>query len=386
MGVEDDILEIVKSFDDLKISNIGNENFERANRVNFKPSKCKGICMNCEPETSELDGVLLEIVSEHKYLGTIVSEKGRKSDMRKRVTDCKGVLNEIVEVCKTSGVAEVRLKYAQMLVSSCFIRKFKHGCEVWDKLTKTETSILNKLIPDTFKRILEVPKSTPTWAVIHELGIVDLDLEIEMERILLANEVKKMEESKIVKQLFVGMYSKRIPGFCIRVEEALNTFGIPDLEYFNDINTERKVLKGLLVDIQNKRLIEGMMKLSKTDSLLMNYNYNGQIKPYLRELPFHESRMIFLLRTRMFPTKTNFPNRWSVSSLCTFCCEVETDEHLFHCCGYEDIHKGESDYKTFFQLDCGMEKLSHEAKVLLQIHERLLRTNEDSMLNGSGGT
>ena len=79
-----------------------------------------------------------------------------------------------------------------MLVNSCFIRKFKHGCEVWDKLTKTETSILNKLIPDTFKRILEVPKSTPTWAVIHELGIVDLDLEIEMERILLANEVKKM--------------------------------------------------------------------------------------------------------------------------------------------------------------------------------------------------
>ena len=155
--------------------------------------------------------------------------------------------------------------------------------------------------------------------------------------------------------------------------------------YFEDIDREREVLKELLVDIQNKRLIEGMMKLSKTDSLLLNYTYDGQIKPYLRELPFYEARVIFLLRARMFPTKTNFPKRWSVSSLCTFCCKVETDERLFHCCGYVDIHKGGTDYQTFIKLDCDMEKLSHEAKILLQIHERLLRINEDSTLNGGGG-
>ena len=378
----DDILEIVKSFDDLKISNIGNETFERANRVDFKPSKCKGICMNCEAEQSELDGVMLEMVNEHKYVGTIVSAKGRKSDLNKRVNDCKGVLNEVVEVCKISGVAEVRLAYAMTLISSCFKQKFKHGCEVWDELTQTETITVNRLIPDTFKRILEVPKSTPTCAVIHELGIIDLDLEIEMERILLANDVKNMDNNRVAKKLFESMYSKRIPGYCVRVEEALKTFGIDDFEYFQDISNCRDDLKGLLVEIQSKRLIEGMLKLSKTDMLLSNYDYDGKMKRYLSELSFHEARIVFLLRTRMFPTKENFPKRWSDSSLCAFCCEVETDRHLFSCSGYLDLHECKLDYQTFIRLNCGMEELSLGAKVLLQIHDRLLRTNEDSSLNG----
>ena len=40
----DDILEIV----DLDVTIIGNEIFEKINRIFFKPSKCKLICGNCE--------------------------------------------------------------------------------------------------------------------------------------------------------------------------------------------------------------------------------------------------------------------------------------------------------------------------------------------------
>ena len=120
-----------------------------------------------------------------------------------------------------------------------------------------------------------------------------------------------------------------------------------------------------------------MLKASKTNSMMRNFCYDGDMKPYLVKLPFHEARMIFLLRSRMFPSKCNFPGRWSQSKLCTFCCDIETDEHLFNCCGYMDLHKYEVKHEWFLSLDGDMQKLSSGAKILIKIYERLLQINED---------
>ena len=382
----DDVLEVNKSFMDLRVSNVGNECFERTNRVELKPSKCKAICSNCEKEETELDDAPLEIVEEHKYVGTLVAGKGRKSDLKKRINDCKGVLNEIAEICKVMGVSEVRMNFVLLLINSCFALKFKHGCEIWDRLNKAETNIVNSLIPDTMKRILEVSKSTPTTAVIHDMGIVDLDLEICMERILLAVKVMKMDSSRIVKQLFEAMFELMIPGFCSFLKEDLELFGIHDLAFFNDISDERKIMKEMMIKLQHERLVIAMMKGSKTDAMLLHFSYDGRMKEYFRMLPFHESRIIFLLRSRMLPTKVNFPNRWSTSLLCNFCCEKETDEHLFWCCGYIDLHRGELEHGTFIRLDCEINQLSLAARTLLKIHDRLLQSNEDlDRLKKDGG-
>ena len=117
--------------------------------------------------------------------------------------------------------------------------------------------------------------------------------------------------------------------------------------------------------------------ISKTDKILMNISYDGRIKDYLLKLPFEEARIIFLWRSRMFPTKCNYPNRWTTSKLCNFCCMIDTDEHLLSCCGFMDIHKYQIDHQMFLNLGTDMNKLSVGAKILLQFHERLLIVNED---------
>ena len=147
-------------------------------------TKCKLLYLNCESEPVELDGNILEVVEETEYLGTKVEDSGSsKKDMINRIKECKGVLNEIVEVLKLPGLSTIRLQYSEMLLGSCFKMKFKHGCEVWDFFNEGSRSLVNKLIPDTIKRILELPRSTPTLAIQYEFGVIDLDLEVEMERI-----------------------------------------------------------------------------------------------------------------------------------------------------------------------------------------------------------
>ena len=129
-----------------------------------------------------------------------------------------------------------------MQIETCFNSKFKHGCEVWDSLNKTNKDIVNKLIPDTLKRVLEVPKSTPTNAVIHDLGLNDLDLDIEMERILLADKVQGMNSDRIVKRLFFAMSNKKVPGFCVMVDDASEISGISNLSELTTMKDKRKSL------------------------------------------------------------------------------------------------------------------------------------------------
>ena len=124
----------------------------------------------------------LEIVCEHKYLGTLLANKGRISDLQMRIKDSKGVLNEIVELCRYEAIGAYRLKYMFTLLNSCFMTKFKHRCEVWDGMCKRDRDNVNRLIPRAIKRILELPRSTPATAVRHDFGLIQLQNEIEMEK------------------------------------------------------------------------------------------------------------------------------------------------------------------------------------------------------------
>ena len=74
------------------------------------------------------------------------------------------------------------------------------------------------------------------------------------------------------------------------------------------------MLKKKIIQIQKERLVAEMMADSKTDRLLLhNFHFDGNVKSYLLELPFEEARAVFMLRSRMFPTKDNFKGRWGLN-------------------------------------------------------------------------
>ena len=61
---------------------------------------------------------------------------------------------------------------------------------------------------------------------------------------------------------------------------------------------------------------------------------------------------------------------------------MDTDEHLFNCCGYMDlIHNTKVNYGMFWKLDVPMDLLSVGANVLLRIHDRLVLLHGDKELN-----
>ena len=371
----DDILELIKTKLDLILSSARSEIFQDETRLKFKPPKCKIMIMNqIEEICDEINGMILEIVDDHEYLGTIISNDGtRNVEIDRRIKEAQSVLNEIVLILKTTELAKVRLKYVGMLSNACLDSKVEYGCGVWSKLKSTQEKEINALKMKLIKRVLELPYSTPSSVVKYEFGITDLDLDCYMEKIVLAYNI--INKNGLGKKLLCTMMEKNVPGFCVELREALEIMNVnEDDEILRKDGKEiRKELKKQIVKIQKERLVEKMLGESKADRVLLNnFKFDGKVKKYLTELPFEEARVVFMLRSRMFPTKDNFKGRWGIE--CDFCHENETDVHLFSCVAYNDLLR-DVEYDMFMTLDRSMEELSIGARRLLLVKDRLENIN-----------
>ena len=371
----DDLLELTKTVDDTNEKSLSNEIFERKSRLNFKTSKCKVLPMNTKEKVDfYLDGAIMEKVDNHVYLGTIVSKNGeRVMDMQDRITKSASVANEIVQICKETELSDIRLRYVKQLISSCLDGKVKYGCPLWDILrSKKALGDLNKMKPSLIKRVLQLPSSTPSDAILYEFGIVDLSFDILMEKIILAVNVLNMDEDRVVKKLLIEMLSKNVKGFCTELKEACEILNVSLDDHIADCDV-RKKLKDKLVEIQKVELYKRMVVSSKMDNILLNgFKFDGKVSPYLLELDFYQARAVFMMRFRMMPTKCNFPGRWN-GLFCDVCNFQDSDAHLFTCPGFQDLIPAEVCYDMFWDESVLKDavRLKKAACVLLLVIDRL---------------
>ena len=78
-------------------------------------------------------------------------------------------------------------------------------------------------------------------------------------------------------------------------------------------------------------------------------------------------------RYRMWPTKDNFPGRWSGTE-CNVCGVSDTDEHVLSCPGYKDIFEEvKFDFEVFWDKDVlnDFEKLREIAVTVIKLLERM---------------
>ena len=365
----DDIFEVMKNKMDVILSSARSEVFQGETRLRFNPPKCKILIMNKKEEIDDnICGKRLAIVDEHEYLGTLVSNNGlRVAEINKRIKDSHSVTNEIVQVLASNELSRIRLRYAKTLTNACLDKKLTYGCAIWNKLNTTQVKDLNNLKVKLFKRLLQLSYSTPSSLIKYEFGINDIDLECCMEKIFLA--CKIIQKGGLGQALLSVMFEKRVPGFCTELEEALKMFNVSDTWFKKDEKKFRIELKSKIVEMQRERLLEQMICESKADQVLLNkFEFNGKMQKYLVELPFEEAKVIFMLRTRMLPTKNNFKGRWGTE--CSFCHEVESDAHLFSCVGYSDLLDNVC-YDMFIKLEVPLDVLSDGAKKLMKVVTRL---------------
>ena len=367
MGLEGSIAISNESCVDLEV-------FERKTRMNFKVSKCKVMSNTNKSVEVVMNDEILENVKEHVYLGTVISANGERFvEMNSRLTKSNSVVNEIVQVSNNTELSNVRLRFVKLLMGSCLDSKIKYGCALWNVTKYKTTSVkLNKIKPKLVKRVMQVPASTPSAAILYEFGITDLVFDVLMEKVILAVSTLKCNEKRISKQLLEAMLVKQVPGFCTEFLEACTILEVT-LESLLKVEDVRKELKKKVVQLQAAELLKRMVVSSKMAKVIFEgFTFDGNMMKYLYELNFVEARAIFLSRYRMWPTKDNYPGRWNGVE-CNVCGLRDTDVHVLSCPGYSDIIGEGFELEIFWDkkiLD-DTEKLSAVAKTVLLLLKRM---------------
>ena len=370
----DDLSEFSKSGRESDMRNVGAEVFEKKNRLKYKIPKCKVMNNSNDPVEVWLNDQLLTEVGEHEYLGTLISEDGeRLAEMIRRVNQSNSVANEIFLICRETELANICLRYVKILISACLDNKVKYGCALWNIIkSKKVIDQLNGIKPRLLKRVMQLPLSTPSAAILYEFGINDLSLEVLMEKIVLAILVLQLDESRIARRLLQPMMEKGVKGFCSEVDEACRILGV-SLDEIKGESDVRSLMKKKIIGLQKDQLYKRMMSGSKMDMILMSgFKFDGTVKKYLIELKFKEARSVFMARYRMIPTKSNFPGRWK-GTACNVCGFADTDVHLFTCPAYIDLNPDGVTLEMFWDEEVinNMDVLLPAAKCLHSIISRL---------------
>ena len=150
-------------------------------------------------------------------------------------------------------------------------------------MSQSQEKEINNVKIKLIKRLLQLSYSTPSSLVKYEFGVIDMDIECSMEKILLAN--KTMNRGGLGRALLIAMYEKNVPGFCTELKEALKIFGLQIKLPDEDQGKMRSELKRKMIELQEERLFKQMICESKANQILLsNFQFNGQIQTYLVKL------------------------------------------------------------------------------------------------------
>ncbi len=171
------------------------------------------------------------------------------------------------------------------------------------------------------------------------------------------------------------LMEKNVPGYCTELVEACRVLKV-NLKDLLKVSNVRDVLKKVVTKLQGDDLLRKMVLSSKMDKVLLSgFEFDGICKRYLCDLDFNDARVIFLVRYRMLPTKSNFPGRWN-GTLCNVCGFEDTGEHVFSCPGYMDLINHKLQYNMFWDKEVLkdmdiLRELSRNMKLIIERMEEI---------------
>ena len=95
-----------------------------------------------------------------------------------------GSIIEIIPLCKETNFWKHQIFSMMVMYQSVFLPRLIYNCESWSNLTHKDISNLQGAQLNFLRRVMEVPKSTPTAVLFLELGISPIQYEIEKRQLV----------------------------------------------------------------------------------------------------------------------------------------------------------------------------------------------------------
>ena len=238
--------------------------------------------------------------------------------------------NELISRCKEAVFGRYQIKNMLLLYRSVFLPRAIHNSEDWSNLSPKDVADLQKAQLSYLRRVLEVPRSTPTAALYLETGILLIEYAIHIKRLVVLKHILDKDSTDPVARMYNEMYKfQNEPNWVNNVFELRSRYNLPP----NDMNVKSMTRNDWKIFVKNRVkacAFENFLLKCSSNRKTNQLSYKRlEAQNYLTSLSSSEARIIFKVRVRMLDLKTNFKRKYELDLSCPFCLVGEISHALY---------------------------------------------------------
>ena len=143
-------------------------------------------------------------VTEDVFLGDIISSNGKiTQNIKSRISKGEGNSNQIFNMLENVSFGPHYFQMALLFRESMLINGIITNAEIWYNLNKSEIEEFESLDRLFFRRLLEVPITTPNESYYLELGVLPVGTLIKAMRLNYLHTILKMDKKGMVYSFFI---------------------------------------------------------------------------------------------------------------------------------------------------------------------------------------
>ena len=279
-------------------------------------------------------GIEIDIVTEYKYLGIYLSKNGSYLNCKKHVAEQAN--NAIFALMRKIRVLNLPIEMQIELFNKLIKPILLYGCEIW---AFGNLDIIERVQLKFLKRILHLKKSTPSYMVYGETGVMPLKVEIQSKIVSYWSNLLEFNTGRLSSMIYNILYILFEQGKCKskwleNVKNIVSSNGYANVwESQSCLNKNwfRASFKQKLKD-QFLQRWESLLNSSSGAVLYRMYKNEFGINKYFYILNNNQCRTLTAFRTRnhRLPVELGSWGNTKISERkCTFCHSEVGDE--FHC-------------------------------------------------------
>ena len=322
--------------------------FAVKHKIEWGQEKCQTMEIGAHKEKKQewqLGDKKITKCDEYRYLGETITRDGKNDkNLKVRVQKLSSCVRAILTCCKSEIMKRIGIKVILKLYETEAVTAFLYNSETWT-INKTEKSIVDKAEIQAFKKMIGLPKTTPTAGIMLTLGCLFASVRIETKQLMYLHRILNKESGNWAKSILFHLKNENI-GWAKQLNELLERYGL-EQEWTHIAATPAAVWKASVKNAAEKENIRRLKEECETkrrgetktktktkfvDETLQGQNHQRVIDPFLNQYQsIIHARSLIMGRYGMLQCAQNFSNGYG-SKLCSKCKVVDDESHRINWC------------------------------------------------------
>ena len=329
----------------------------------------------------------IESSEEERYLGDLITSDGKNTkNILARKSKGIGIVDKICNHLNNVFFGPYHFQTALMFRESMLLNSILVNSESWYNLSDTDIKNIESVDNILHRRLLETATSTPISIMHLELGTLPLRYVIKGRRLVFLQYILKQDKDELIFKIFEAQFSDPNKGdWVVQAKQDLKDVNLDitfdQISIMSDYTYQAKVKRAITLSAYNWLISEKDKQRSDSAPKGISLIYTElKLQDYFlpnNTLNNKQRNLLFSLRSRMVPVRTNFSHSYSELT-CPVCLDKnqrDTQVHLLHCkkllAGENLLVGNEISYDDLFSTD-----VNKQAAVVILL-EKLLSKRRD---------